>query len=235
MIPFAIVGTGWRSHFFLRIARACPDRFTVTAVVSRNPQKAQALNDQYGVQLVPSLDDAISTNPLFIVTSVPRAVNPGLLHTLADRDIPALSETPPGTTVEDLTALSDRLKQGAKIQVAEQYFLQPHHAARLAFAHSGKLGRISQAQISAAHGYHGLSLVRKFLGISFENPTIIATTFTSPLVKGPNRTGPPEEEALADSTQRIAWLDFGDRLGVFDFASDQYFSPIRNQRLLIRG
>ena len=37
------------------------------------------------------------------------------------------------------------------------------------------------------------------------------------------------------STQTIAWLDFGGRLGVYDFCGDQYFSWVRGQRLLVRG
>ena len=76
MIRFAIVGTGWRSHFFLRTAAACPDRFKVTALVSRTPEKKEEFHRRYGVALVPSLDDAIATNPLFILTSLPMAVTP---------------------------------------------------------------------------------------------------------------------------------------------------------------
>ena len=55
------------------------------------------------------------------------------------------------------------------MQVAEQYAFQPLHAARLAFIRAGKLGEISQVQVSVAHGYHGISLIRKFLGIGYEN------------------------------------------------------------------
>lgn len=235
MITFGIIGTGWRSHFYLRVARACPDRFTCAGVVTRDPQKAAPLTAQYGVPLFASLEDLCAQNPLFVVTSVPWPVNPGLLHRLAEAGIPALSETPPAPTVEEMADLCKRVDQGAIIQVAEQYFLQPHHAAKLAFAQSGKLGRISQAQVSAAHGYHGISLIRKFLGIGFECPTITACGFASPIVKSPGRSGPPETEAIAESRQTIAYLDFGDRLGVFDFTGDQYFSHIRNQRLLVRG
>jgi len=33
----------------------------------------------------------------------------------------------------------------------------------------------------------------------------------------------------------IARLQFGDKLGVYDFTGDQYFSWVRSQRLLVRG
>jgi hypothetical protein len=33
----------------------------------------------------------------------------------------------------------------------------------------------------------------------------------------------------------IAQLDFGDKLGIYDFTGDQYFSWIRSPRLLVRG
>lgn len=235
MIKFGIVGTGWRSHFYLRPAQACPDLFSCIGVATRDPERAAPLGEQYGVQLYPSLDDLLAQKPDYVVTSVPWPINPGLIHQLADANMPVLSETPPAPTSEEMAELCKRTRQGAIIQVAEQYFLQPHHAAKLALIQTGKLGTISQAQVSAAHGYHGISLIRKFLGIGFECPTITACEFTSPLVKGPGRNGPPEEESMGNSKQTIAYLNFGDRLGVFDFASDQYFSHIRNQRVLIRG
>ncbi|MDP6720225.1 MAG: Gfo/Idh/MocA family oxidoreductase, partial [Pirellulaceae bacterium] len=232
MIRFAVVGTGWRSHFFLRTAAACPDCFDVTAVVSRTPEKKQEFHQLYGVKLVPTLDDAIATKPLFVLTSLPMTINPGVLHQLVDRTMPVLSERAPGKTLDDLTRLAARVKQGAKIQVTEQYFLQPHHAARLAFVHSRKFGRVSQAQISADGG---LGLLRKYLGVSLENPTITATAVTSPLLKFNKRLEPEAGATLVNSNQTIAWLDYGDRFGVFDFDGEQYGSPIRNQRVLVRG
>jgi predicted dehydrogenase len=134
-----------------------------------------------------------------------------------------------------MVALHERTGRAAKIQVAEQYAFQPLHAARIAIARSGKLGQVTQAQVSAAHGYHGVSLLRKLLGITFENASIRACRFASPLVAGPDRKGPPEEERQVTSSQTIAWLDWGDRLGVFDFTGDQYFSWIRSPRVLVRG
>jgi hypothetical protein len=74
--------------------------------------------------------------------------------------------------------------QQRPVQVAEQYAFQPLHAARLAFAHSGKLGDIRQVQISVVHGYHGIALIRKFLNIGYENAVIRAFEFSRLLVRG---------------------------------------------------
>ena len=236
MIRFGIVGTGWRSIFFLRVAAACADRFECVGLVSRNPEREKHPGSPYGVRLYGSAEEMVSSrDPLFTVTSVPRTVNPEVIRTLVDLGQPVLSETPPAASVEEMSDLCALACQGAKIQVAEQYHLQPHHAARIAYAQSGRLGQITQAQVSAAHGYHGISLIRRLLGIGFEDAVVTARKFKSPIVKSPNRDGPPTHEEISETTQQIASFDFGDRLGVFDFVGDQYFSSIRNQRVLVRG
>jgi hypothetical protein len=86
-----------------------------------------------------------------------------------------------------------------------------------------------------AHGYHGVSLIRKLLGVGYQAASIRARAFVSPIVAGPDRSGPPAAERIADSRQVIAQLDFGSKLGVFDFTGDQYFSWIRAPRVLVRG
>lgn len=236
MITFGIVGTGWRTEFFLRIANARPDLFRVVGVVTRDINRAKDWAASFGVNLYSSVDDMLNDKPLFVVTSLPWDVNPEIVHMLADKGIPVLSETPPATTITELEHLFRHVAEGgAKIAVAEQYHLQPAHAARIAFAHSGKLGRVSQAQVSAGHGYHGISLMRRYLGIGFEDTEIRAIKFNSPIVQSPDRSGPPTQEAIANSEQALAWFRFDDRLGVFDFTPVQYFSYIREPRILVRG
>lgn len=149
--------------------------------------------------------------------------------------MPVLTETPPAASLAELLALHELSKRGARIQVAEQYHLQPLHAARLTFIHSGKLGTVTQAQVSIAHSYHGMSLLRKALGITFEPVKITAHSFTAPLIVGPDRSGLPQQERTILSEQQIAYLDFGDKLGIFDFSDAQYRSWIRSPRLLVRG
>ncbi len=232
-IRFGIIGGGWRSLFFLRIAQAMPEKFEVAGMYVRNPAKGQELEKAWGVKTYRTLDELLKINDLrFMVVSVPRTIAPEILQTLAEHSIPALTETPPAPDVPGLLALHDLSKRGARIQVAEQYHLQPLHAARIALARSGKLGTITQAQVSIAHGYHGISLIRRFLDISYEPVTITAHSFTSPIIAGPDRYAPPEQEKIVNSEQTIAYLNFGEKLGVFDFTSDQYHSWIRSPRLL---
>lgn len=235
MIRFGVVGTGWRTHFFLRVAAARPDLFMIVGVVTRDVERARQRHAGYDVPFFDSLHDLLAQKPLYVVTSVPWAVNPQLLTELAQAGVPALSETPPATTVEQLNAVYKLVQDGAKIAVAEQYHLQPHHAARVALIESGKLGTVTQVQVSVAHGYHGVSLIRRFLGITYENATITAQRFITPIIKSPDRDGVPEREEVVETEQTIATLNFRDKFAVFDFSPDQYFSFMRSPRVLVRG
>lgn len=235
-VRFGIVGAGWRVNWFLRAARALPDKLQVAGLAARSPQRAFDLVGDHGVNIYRSPSQMIAAEaPDFVVTSVSWPANPPIIRQLVELNVPVLSETPPATTVAEMTELWALQEQGARIQVAEQYHRQPHHAARLAFALSGRLGRISQVQLSACHGYHGISLIRRFLGIGAEQATVTARRFSSPIIQGPGRDGPPRAEQMTQSDQLLAAFDFGDRLGILDFTPDQYFSYIRGQRLLVRG
>jgi len=237
MINFSIIGgAGWRAEFYFRIAAALPGRFRVAGALVRDAAKAEALRRKWGVATFDNLDSLLASDkPAFVVTSVPVAPNAAFLRELAGRRVPVLSETPPAKDLDAMKAISDLAHSGARIQIAEQYPFQPLHAARIAIAQSGLLGPVTQAQVSAAHAYHGSVLIRRLLGVGFEDAEITAMRFTSPLVAGPGRAGPPTEEKMGTSTQDIAWLRFGEKLGVHDFTGDQYFSWVRSNRVLVRG
>lgn len=43
---YGIVGSGWRSDFFLRLAALMPERFEVTGLVTRSADKGAALSEK---------------------------------------------------------------------------------------------------------------------------------------------------------------------------------------------
>lgn len=233
---FGLIGGAWRGEFFLRIARDLPEQFPLAGVVVRNPEKRERLRAAWSVPVFATVEELLAKGkPAFVVTSVPWAANLPLLEFLAAQKIPVLSETPIAPALQDLHRVVELAKTGARIQVAEQYLFQPMHAARLKLIRDGKLGTLHEADVSFAHGYHGISLLRNYLQTGLRLPKVTARKFMSRIVAGPGREGAPKERTVADSGRVIAQLDFGDRLGIYDFTGDQYFSWIRSPRLMVRG
>jgi len=235
-IEFGMVGAGWRAEFYMRIARALPDRFNIAAVVESNEEKRKPFEQKWGVRVCGDIAELLKkTSPSFVVAAVSWPSTPVVLAELSERKMPALSETPPAPDLEGLRNLLPLTKKDVRIQVGEQYWLQPHSQACSAVIKKGLIGRPTYAQVSVGHGYHGIGTIRRFLGIGLEAPRIGGKRFRAPIVAGGGRQGPPEREQIRDSEQDIIFLDWGDRLGVLDFTGDQYFGWIRNPRVLIRG
>lgn len=155
---------------------------------------------------------------------------------LAERGIPVLAETPPAADLENARLLYETARRNdAKIQIAEQYHLHPIQAARLTVIQSGRLGKISEVTVSVSHYYHAISLIRKMLGVNFEPATIRGMRFASPVWAGPDRKGPPQEKKETKAPRDLAWIDFGDKLGVYDFTENQHRAWIRSNHLAVRG
>lgn len=236
IVSFGIIGGGFRTKYFLRVARALPERFKVCGMVVRNEENGQEIERDWHLPTYRVLDDFLKAHtPDFVVLVVPPAVNIEYLRALHQAGIPALVETPPAADLDGLLALNRLTELGARIQVAEQYHLRPMMAARLQIIRSGDLGSMTEASVSISHGYHGISLLRKLLGVQFEHAKIKAMRFESPMVAGPSRLGPPAEEKIVMSSRDIAWIHFGDKLGIYDFTKDQHRSWIRSTHLAARG
>jgi len=237
-VQFSIIGgAGFRAQYFLRIARELPERFQISGMVVRDEEKGKAMEAQWGVSTYRTLDQLLAQEkPDFVIVSVGWAACMDYLLQLAELGIPTLSETPPAPDLQGLEQLHERLTlKGARIQVAEQYYLHPIQQARLALIASGQLGKITETTVSISHLYHGVSLIRRMLGITFEPVTIRGMRFESQWVNGPMRSGPPTEDRMIPLQRDLAWLDFGDRLGIYDFTNNQHRSWTRSNHLSVRG
>jgi hypothetical protein len=237
-VSFSIVGGGsFRAQYFLRISKALPERFRVSGMVVRDELKGKALEEQWQVGTYRTLDELLDNEkPDFVVLSVAPSAAMEYMLQLAERGIPVLAETPPAPTLEGLLQLHEKLTlQGARIQIAEQYQFHPVQEARQSIIESGRLGNISQVTVSISHMYHAVSLIRKMLGARFEDVAIKGMRFESDWVAGPNRGGPPAEDRIVKSERDLAWLDFGGKLGIYDFTKDQHRSWIRSNHLSVRG
>ncbi|SDN24708.1 Oxidoreductase family, NAD-binding Rossmann fold [Paenibacillus sp. yr247] len=237
-VKFSLIGgAGFRAQYYLRIAQALPERFQISGMVVRNESKGRDMEAKWGTATYRTLEQLLAIeNPDFIVVSVSASESLDYLLKLNELGIPALLETPPAPDLRGLELLHDQLTlNGARVQVAEQYHFHPAQEARLALIQSGQLGKITETTVSISHLYHGVSLIRKMLGVTFEEVKIRAMRFESYWVQGPTRSGPPTADKRIPLQRDLAWLDFGDRLGIYDFTKDQHRSWVRSNHLSVRG
>lgn len=237
-IRFALIGWGWRAQFYYRIAKLVPACFELTTVLCRSKEKGEAIAREFGVNPVYSLEDVLADAPDFVVLCIKRGHVSEYLKTLIERQIPVLAETPPAETVEELSSLWETCAfTGAKVQVAEQYIYQPLYAAWYQVIQAGLLGEIQNINLSSLHGYHGVSIIRMFLGVGYEHCTVRGKQYTFRLTETLARDGEVFDGKIIPSTRNRLTLEFdGGKVAFFDFSDPaQYHSFIRTRQLNVQG
>jgi predicted dehydrogenase len=226
---FAIVGSGWRSEYFWRLAAALDD-LTCVGVVSRSPKDLP-------VPVYLSLQECLSAaKPDFVVTAVPWGVTPSLVVELVERGVPVLAETPPASDVDGLRELWHKVGATRSVQVAEQYTRVPAHAARIALVRSGVIGDPTRVDVSSTHQYHAVSLMRALLGVGRGPAEVRAVRTTAPLADPLTRDGWADPVEIRQATTTIATVAFQDGgFGLYDFTDNQWHNQLLMRRLLVRG
>ena len=242
---FGVVGSGWRSEFFVRVARLMPERFECVGVVTRTAERGAEVEASWRVPTVRTIEELVTgavpgagaspDRPEFVVVSVPWPVTPEAIREVVALGVPVLAETPPAPDADGLRELWDDVGSTGLVQVAEHSPFLPVHAARLAAA-LGLIGVPTSVQISSTHLYHAVALMRRFLGVAPGPVTVRASSFVAPLLDPLARdgwTGATEPTQLGTT---LATLDFGDgRSALYDFTDNQWHNPLRTNRLVVRG
>ena len=231
----AIIGTGYRTEYFLKIAAAIPERLRVTALLGRNAERAAELGERYHVPVADDFEALVRSGPAFVLVCVAWGPTPDFIRQAVAAGLPVLSETPPAPDLDGLRRLWSDLGPEAPVQVAEQYQFQPMHAARIVLARSGLLGIPQAAHSWHCHGYHGVSLLRILLGASGIDAQVQGFTSSEKVLSRAGRADESSPLAEADAKRTFARLDFGDRYGIFEFDGTQYWSPIRSRGIAVRG
>ena len=242
-IKVGIVGSGYRARTMLRVMAALPLWFEVVGVAARNAGDRKQLADM-GFSAYTTVEHLVKHGrPDFVVSTLHADAAQPIIAELAALGMPALVETPAAGTVDQLTALWRLSQNGACIQVAEQYHLEPLVAAQIAVANSEMLGDVTDAYVSVAHDYHGLSVMRRALGVTFEEPLVTARRDARRVFPSPTRYRDPDGIGLVDTVRTQAWFDYdgasgvsdGPKLGIYDFDDAQYRSWVRIPSLVLRG
>jgi len=236
-IRYAVAGTGWRAMFYIRAAKRLPEIFELTGVLCRTEEKAEAFEKAHGVKAFASLDTLLEMKPMFVVSCVNKAGMADMVMRLLEAGMPALSETPLAIEMDKLKKLHEtQVRTGTALAMAEQYFLYPSHAARINVLKMGILGDVTSCALSAMHDYHGISMLRAYLGEEAGPVTMRARKVASPIVVTGGRGGYVTDGQTGDEFRTFAQIDFGGgRLGLYDFSGTQYHSAIRSNHVRILG
>lgn len=237
-IRYGLIGSGWRAEFYVRIAKLVPEKFELTSVLIRDPEKGKKFAEKFNVKVVNTLDELTKDTVDFVVLAIKRGTVSEYLKSLFARKIPVLSETPPGESTKELTGLWHQYqKYNAKIQVAEQYFLQPLYAAYQKIIDENIIGEVENINISSLHGYHGVSIIRKYLQTGFEDCTLYGKRYKFDVTETYGRDGMVfDGETFSCSRDRLTMEFDNGKVAFFDFSDPaQYHSFIRTRQVNIQG
>ena len=138
-LSFVTVGSGWRSLFFVRIAKTCPELFELKYMLCRTQEKADKMALEHDIPTTVSASECELAKPDFVVVAVSKSTLYEVTKKWTGKGFPVLCETPAADSVGDLKELWELLKAGAKVQVAEQYHRYPIMAAGLKAIKDGRL------------------------------------------------------------------------------------------------
>lgn len=234
---FGVVGSGYRAQLLVSVARRIPDRLTLVGAAIHRPEPAEEISRRWGVPVYLSLDELFrKARPDFVLTCVPRSVNPAIVSSLVEMGAHVLTETPPALDLMAMRSLWDAIGARRPVQVAEQYHLYPGHAGRHEIVRRGFVGLPTSVEVSSTHGYHAVSLMRRFLGARFAPVAVSASAFTAPLVDPMTRKGWTDDEGEKEAVTTLATIDFGGGTsGVYDFTDNQSRNQLRHRRIVVRG
>ncbi len=239
-ISFIIVGSGWRSLFYARIAKKYPQLFELKYMLCRSQEKADKMAAEYSIPTTTSIEACEEVMPDFVVIAVSKNSLCAETMKWAQKGFAVLCETPAAGTVEELKELWELIQSGAKIQIAEQYHRYPSMSAGLEAIKSGKLHDPYAVSLSMAHDYHGVSLIRRMLQpihpISLRLEYLQGAQYAFDVTETDSRYGDITDGRVKKSNRSVITMGFsGGKMAFYDFDGTLYHSYIRTRHVNVQG
>ena len=225
----AIIGTAKRSNYLYGpLLKALPG-VELVAVWGRSEASARHLGESLGVPFYTDLDRLVAQEaPQIGVVSVSYGANGSVGLMAVEHGLHVLLETPIAHELAEADAIiAAAAQRNLKIEVAEQFHRRPAEQIKLKLIESGVFGNVyTSFNDFAGHGYHGVSVLRSYLGFDAKPTLVTGAVRSYPLMPHWPRLG--GGVGTRDETQEHGLIDFeGGQLGVFHWTSVGYDSPLR--------
>jgi predicted dehydrogenase len=228
-IRVAIIGTGKRSFAFYGPVIKQLQGVQLVSVWGRSRDSAQRLGESLDVPSYTDLDQLIrETSPQIGVVSVNYGANGQVGLMAVEHGLHVLLETPIAHKLSEADTIIEAARQrNLKIEIAEQFYRRPLEQIKLALIASGLFGRVHTSfNDFAGHGYHGISVMRSYLGFDARPVQVVGAVRDYPLEAYYSRLAGNYVPRNETQEHGIIELDDG-RLGIFHWTSVAYDSPIR--------
>lgn len=229
-VRVAIVGTARRSSYMYGpILKALPEAVELVAVWGRSEGSARQLGEELGVPWYTDLDRLTrETAPEIGIVSVAYSAN-GIVGLMAvGHGLHVLLETPIAHDLDEADAIIETAaRKGVQIEVAEQFHRRPLEQLKLKLIASGLFGKVyTSFNDYAGHGYHGISVMRSYLGFDARPVRVTGAVQQYDLVPHWSMNagvfGPRQE------THEHGMIEFeGGQLGIFHWTDIGYDSALR--------
>ena len=229
-IRVCLVGTAARSDYLYGpILKALPDEVELVSVWGRSESSARRLGESLGVPWYTDLERLIrETAPQIGVVSVAYGANGEVGLMAVQHGLHALLETPIAHDLGEADAIiAAAAERGLKVEVAEQFHRRPVEQIKLRLLASGLFGPVHTSfNDFAGHGYHGVSVLRSYLGFDVKPVQVTGLVREYPLA--PHWARLSNARGARTETQEHGLIAFeGGQLGIFHWTDVGYDSPLR--------
>jgi len=226
----AIIGTAKRSDYLYGpLIRSLPDDVQLVSVWGRSAESARRLGQSLEAPAYTDLDVLIrETAPEIGVVSVGYHANGEVGLMAVQAGLHVLLETPIAHKLSEADAIIVAAQErGLKIEIAEQFHRRPLEQIKLKLIASGLFGRVHSAfNDFAGHGYHGISVLRSYLG--FDARPLQVTGVVRSYDLAPHWSRLAETRGPRTETQEHGLIEFaGGQLGIFHWTDVAYDSALR--------
>jgi predicted dehydrogenase len=229
-IRVAIIGTAARSDYLYGpLLKAMGPDVVLVAVWGRREEPARRLGQGLDVPWFTDLHELVrQTAPQIGIVSVAYDANGQVGLMAIEHGLHVLLETPIAHHLDEADAIiTAAAERGLKIEVAEQFHRRPPEQIKLKLLQNGLFGRVHTSfNDFAGHGYHGISVLRSYLGFEAEPVQVTGQVKTYDLAAHWSRladTNGPRRE-----TQEHGMIEFkSGQLGIFHWTDVGYDSAMR--------
>jgi predicted dehydrogenase len=229
-VRIALIGTGARSgYMYGPLVKALADDLQLVSVWGRREEAADALGLQLGVPAFTDIGRLIrETAPSVGIVCVQGRANGEVGLMAVQHGLHVLLETPIAYSLREADAIiAAAQERRLKVEVAEQFHRRPMEQIKLKLIAQGLFGKVySSFNDFAGHGYHGVSVMRSYLGFDARPRQVVA--FSAAYGLAPHWSRLAETRGARTETQEHAIVEFEDgRAGIYHWTDVAYDSALR--------